>query len=428
MNAPAHRKEWLPVLNPDFAPRLNGLLKPGSVIEGAESAEPLAHAVLEDAIQSRATDIHLEPFSLGWRARMRVDGRMHDVAQLSEELGSRLARYFRTSANLDPVAAYLPQDAGLHLDFGGHKIDLRLATTPCFGGQTLALRLLDPTRLQRRIRDLGLEEADLKGFEGMLRNVTGMCLVTGPTGSGKTTTLYALLHELELSNYSIVTIEDPVEYPIDGITQIQVDLAHGLTLARGLRSMLRLDPDYLLVGEIRDPESAQVTVEAAATGLFAMSTLHSPDTAGIVTLMRNWNIPDHQIATVLQIVVNQRLVRRLCTKCRVERSIPDEAKAWLEAAGLPVPKTVWKPVGCEACRKTGYWGRIGVFEVWHKDESDYDAILQHADEHALRSHLRRRGLRSVIEDGLAKVRNGVTSLSEVQRLGVPVGNEHAKRP
>lgn len=381
----------------------------------------LAHAILEDALQFRATDVHLEPFSQGWRLRLRVDGALHDAAQIHAEMGLKLVRYFRTNANLDPVATYLPQDASMQMVVGGSRLDLRLATAPCFGGEKLALRLLDPNRLQRNIRDLGLEEEHLQRFEQWLRQATGMCLVTGPTGSGKTTTLYSLLHELELSKHAIVTIEDPIEYPIDGIVQIQVNATHGLTFATGLRSMLRMDPDYLLVGEVRDAESAQVTIEAAATGHFVMSTMHCPDAAGVLTLLRNWNIPDHLIATVLQIVVNQRLVRRLCPNCCREGEISESSRAWLDAHSLSNPAKVFHAVGCEDCQGTGYLGRIGVFEVWHKTESDYQLILEHADEHSIRTHLRNRGLSTVIEDGLAKAERGVTSLEEIQQIGLLFG-------
>jgi general secretion pathway protein E len=431
METTPHRKGWLPKLNPALAPRLNALLQPGSLTDGTESVEPLARAALEDSLQSRITDIHFEPFSRGWRVRVRVDGIMHDAAQLAPETGQKLVRYFRTSAKLDPVVSHTPQDASLQFELQGRKLNLRLATVPCFGGEKLALRLLDPKQLQHSIRDLGLEEDDAERFERWLGQISGMCLVTGPTGSGKTTTLYTFLHELELSNYAVVTIEDPIEYPIDGIAQIQVDVAHGLTFATGLRAMLRLDPDYLLVGEIRDVDSAQVTVEAAGSGHFVMSTLHCPDAAGVVTLLRNWNIPDHQIATVLQIVVNQRLVRRLCPKCRREGKVSDDGRAWVTSLGLPVPPKLWLPVGCEACQKTGYHGRVGVFEVWHKDESDYCLILEHADEHSLRAHLRQRGLKTVLENGLIKVREGVTSLAEIQQMGTHVGFDPSmagKRP
>jgi len=275
MQTTPHRTGWLPTLNPALAPRVNALLKPGSLTEGSQSLEVLARAVFEDSLQNRITDVHIEPFSQGWRLRLRLDG----------------------------------------------------------------------------------------------------------------------------------------------ITQIQVDTVHGPTFTSGLRAMLRLDPDYLLIGEMRDQASAQITIEAASSGHFVMSTMHCPDVAGVVTLLRNWNIPDHQIATLLQIVVNQRLVRRLCPECRRESPVSNSVRTWLNSLQLPSQATAWQPGACEACRGTGYRGRIGVFEIWHKGESDCRLILEHTDELSLRAHLRQRGLKSVVEDGLIKAREGVTSLTEVQQMG-----------
>jgi type II secretory ATPase GspE/PulE/Tfp pilus assembly ATPase PilB-like protein len=264
---------------------------------------------------------------------------------------------------------------------------------------------------------LGVSREDAADLEEWLTQITGMCLATGPAGSGKTTTLYALLHELELSDNAVITIEDPVEYAIDGITQIQVNYAHGLTFAEGLKAMLRLDPDFLLVGEMRDEVSARTAVEAAASGHVMMSTLHSPDAMGVVTLLRNWGVADHQIATVLQIVISQRLVRRLCLNCRTQDAPTPLEQAWLTSLNLPAPQKSWHPRGCPACSQTGYAGRIGVFEIWRKTESDYRLLLEHTDEHSLRRHLRERGRKTVLEDGLVKAREGVTSLAELQHMG-----------
>ena len=413
---------WLPKLNPALAPRLHALLQPGSVAQGSDSAELYVRAVMEDACRGRATDVHFEPFSAGWRVRFRIDGVLHDAAQVSAGLGERMVRSLRIAANLDPVVSFVPQDARCRFALLDRTLDLRLATVPCMGGEKLALRLLDPQRIQHRIEELGLRPSDLGLLQGWLGEVGGMFLVTGPTGSGKTTTLYALIHELELSTQAVVTVEDPVEYPVDGITQIEVNTPLGLTFAVGLKAMLRLDPDYLLLGEIRDAESAQIAVEAAATGHCVMSTLHSPDTAGVVILLRNWGIRDHQIASALQIALNQRLVRRLCQKCR-QRCAPSKTEIlWLKALALPAIDEVYRATGCEACQHTGYQGRIGVFEVWQKDDSDYELILSHTDAQSLRRHLRKRGLQTALEDGLARVREGVTTLSELQTMGASVGN------
>ncbi|MFM7103422.1 MAG: GspE/PulE family protein [Verrucomicrobiota bacterium] len=339
------------------------------------------------------------------------------MAQFTGELGRRVIRYLRTAAGLDPVVTYRPEDASLQVRAGEAEVDVRLATVPCVGGEKMALRILDPARLQQRIGELGLVADQVRTIESFLREATGLFLVTGPTGSGKTTTLYGLLHELRMSQHAVVTLEDPVEYPVDGIAQIQVDPGHGLGFAAGLRAMLRLDPDYLLVGEMRDRESAQVAVEAAESGHFVMSTLHCPDAAGVVTLLRTWGVPDYQIASTLQLVINQRLVRRLCPRCRRPGAPTPAEQAWVGALGGRLPPEVHRPAGCPGCQQTGYRGRIGVFEVWRRHESDYQLILGQADEHALRAHLRRRGLPTVFEDGLAKVQAGVTSLAEIQSLG-----------
>ena len=413
------QERWLPHLNQELAVRVNGLLKTTTktASDAPTEAEQLIRYALQDALDRRATDIHFEPFSLGWRVRFRLDGRLHDVAQLTFGQGQRAVRYLKTLAGLDPVTVFLPEDASARVEVLGTKLDLRLAFAPAHDGETLAVRILNPNRIRHRIADLGVSREDITDLERWLSQITGMCLVTGPAGSGKTTTLYALLHELELSDNAIITIEDPIEYAIDGITQIQVNHAHGLTFAEGLKAMLRLDPDFLLVGEMRDAESARTAVEAAASGHVMMSTLHSPDAMGVVSLLRNWGVADHQIATVLEIVISQRLVRRLCTKCR-SQGVPTAAEQyWLESLNLPVPEKSWHAKGCEACLQTGYSGCIGVFEIWRKTESDYELLLDHTDEHSLRRHLRERGRKTVLEDGLIKAREGITSLVELKHMG-----------
>jgi general secretion pathway protein E len=413
--SPRHR-------TPELAVRLNGLLS-GSMEETSDEEGLIAHGdqvvryLLQDAVDRNASDIHFNPCSAGWRLRFRVDGRLHDVAQLTAELGLRTVRRLKALAGVDPVASFVPQDARARLEVLNVSVDLRLALTPCLGGEALNIRILNPTRVRHRIGDLGMEKEDVDHLIGWLSQTGGICLVTGPTGSGKTTTLYSLLHELEMSDHSIITIEDPVEYSIDGITQIQVDEPHGLTFAEGLKAILRMDPDYMLVGEIRDAVSARTAVEAAASGHVVMSTLHSPDAAGVLTLLRNWEMPDHQIATGLEVVVNQRLVRRLCQKCRRHGPPHSTERHWLESLDLPVPSKTFHATGCRECMETGYSGRVGVFETWRCNESDYTRILNHVDEHSLRQHLRARGLRSVLDDGLSKAAAGTTSLSEIRRMG-----------
>jgi type II secretory ATPase GspE/PulE/Tfp pilus assembly ATPase PilB-like protein len=244
-----------------------------------------------------------------------------------------------------------------------------------------------------------------------------MFIVAGPMGSGKTTTLYAILHEMHLMRKSITTIEDPIEYQIDKINQIEVDPKRGLTFAVGLRSILRLDPDLILLGEIRDEESAAVAIEASNTGRVLLSTMHSRDAVGAVTSLRNLGVKNQDIAPALAFVVSQRLVRKLCTDCRT-RGNPDDAEtAWLRRVGAEAPGTTWRAAGCKHCHGTGYSGRTGVFEVWRFDESAYEMVRGGADEHDLRRHLGTAGARSLLANGLRIAAAGITDLAEVRAMG-----------
>ncbi|NIP95696.1 MAG: type II/IV secretion system protein [Akkermansiaceae bacterium] len=302
------------------------------------------------------------------------------------------------------------------MDLDGTPWEMRLTSVPTPVGEKLAMRLLNPVRLERRISELGMSPSTLASLENWLEDSTGMALVVGPTGCGKTTTLYALLHELKLRPRSIVTIEDPVEYEVEGVTQIQVNEATGLTFAEGLKSMLRLDPDYLMVGEIRDEESADTAIDAAGAGHLLLGTLHCRDAVGAVTMLRNYEVEDHKIAAALELVVAQRLVRRLCESCR-ERTKPGEMEAdWLRRNGLQVPSHCWQSRGCEACLHTGYHGRLGVFEVWRLDEHCEQLILDHADELVLRREHLAADHPILLQDGMEKVAAGQTSLSELQTM------------
>ena len=266
--------------------------------------------------------------------------------------------------------------------------------------------------------DLGLSEVGLERFQRWLRTLNGMFLVTGPTASGKTTTLYSLLHELASENRHIISIEDPVEYEIDGINQIQVDHRHGLGFAEGLRTILRLDPDHAMIGELREPESAHAAVSAAIAGHVILSTLHSRDAVSAVTALRNFGLADYQIATALGVVVNQRLVRKLCSECREESPLLPAEADWLEREGHRLPSQSFRAKGCDACNGSGYHGRTGLFEVWHVDQADYEMLLAGADEDTLRSHLDAEGHFDLWADAVGKIESGITAFPEVQRLGL----------
>jgi general secretion pathway protein E len=381
------------------------------------NTEAWANALLRDALNSRASDIHLAPQSDGVQLRLRVDGTLFDTLRLTTAQGDRMIRHLKTMADIGPVATFKPQVARRSYQVDGRDVDLRLACVPSICGDTLTIRILESDRLEQRIDQLGLSDEGSAQIATWLRAVTGMFLVTGPTGSGKTTTLYALLHELKVLERSVVTIEDPIEYQLDGVTQVQIDPEHGLTFAEGVKGLLRQDADYMLVGEIRDATSAQAAMEASATGRALMSTLHSRDAVGAVTALRNWDLLDHEIATSLQVVVAQRLVRTLCPGCRRLAPPTEDETHWLTSLGLPVPAQTWHAGHCESCRGLGYRGRTGVFEVLRLGEEDYHLILEHTEERAIRENLAHRGYRPLLADGLSKVVNGLTSMDELRMLG-----------
>jgi general secretion pathway protein E len=420
MNLTKDNPTWLRPLTESLSQLLERWSDPSANAAAPGHSDPseLARLILLNASQQNATDLHLDPNSQGWRLRLRIDGVLHDAAELPHELGQRLLQHIKSLAGLDPVTTFEPNDARLSYDLDDRRLDIRLACIPCQFGEKAALRILDPLRIRRRLEHLGLSPEALTGIRHWLEHMSGLCLVAGPTSSGKTTTLYALLQELQLATRSVVTIEDPVEFEIDGITQIQVDERRGLTFVEGMKCMLRLDPDYLLLGETRDPLSARMAVDASTTGRVLMSTLHSRDAIGVVTTLRNWKITDAEIAASLELVIAQRLVRRLCEQCRRKESPSSSEKRWLDAVGAPIPHQLWHPVGCRACQKTGYVGRIGIFELWQKTEEDYDAILHHADEKTLRRQLARRQVHSLLHAGLAQASEGITSLAEVKTAGI----------
>lgn len=376
---------------------------------------PLADVLLRDALREGASDIHLEPHSECVRVRFRIDGILLDAKDLPPIQGHRLIRHFKTVAGLDPATLHKPEDARRTYMLNDRELDLRLACAPCMCGEKMAIRVLDRRRVEQHIDELGLCTRDLDQIREWLSHVTGMFLVTGPTGSGKTTTLYALLHELKMLEGSVVTIEDPVEYQIDGITQMQVSPERGLTFFEGLKAMLRLDPDYLLLGEIRGPDSARAAIEASKAGRVLMSTMHSRDSIGAVTSLRQWGLRNHEIAAALEVVIAQRLVRRLCVSCRRSYATTPAERRWLEACGREVPDTCWHAVGCEACRYSGYRGRTGIFELWRIDETWRDLIAAGTDEQGLRRRLSRAN-RYLLDAGLEKVSAGITCIEELARV------------
>lgn len=409
-------------LREDLAPFFHNELKRCFRSETTpENLQPeLPKNLLIDAWHLNASDIHFEPRSTGARVRLRVDGVVWDVAELEHEETKIFLNQFKALAAVDPVVRFLPGDASASFTILDGQLDLRVALAPSSSGEAMAVRLLDVKRLERSMSELGLPSENVQRLKEWLVSTSGMFLVAGPTGSGKTTTAYSLLHELKSANRIILSLEEPVEYQVDGVTQINIDALHNLTFPEGIKAMLRHDPDFLMLGEIRDAASAQTAARAAISGRGLLSTVHCRDAVGAVTALRHWGLSDREIADSLAVIVAQRLARRLCESCR--KSAPPSANeaAWLKSVGAPVPKQVAQPRGCKECRNLGYRGRIGVFEVWRLQEEDYQTILSGGDELTLKRNLARRGHGFLIADACCKVQEGVTSIEEIKRLGLNI--------
>jgi type IV pilus assembly protein PilB len=375
----------------------------------------LVDAMISDGVRDGASDIHAEPLMDGMSVRYRIDGVLKEVMRLPGSAGPALVRRVKILAKLDVTDPLRPHDgrAGVRVD--GKVIDLRIATVPVARrGEKVVIRILDKTNLRASIPDIQLPPQEEEIFRGLLRHREGMILVTGPTGSGKTTTLYAVVNELRTGKVNIVTVEDPVEYDIPGISQLQVNEAQGFTFATALRSVLRQDPDILLVGEIRDGETAGIAIQAGLSGHLVLSTLHTNDAPAAVVRLRDLGTDSFKLAAVLKGVVAQRLVRRLCPKCaepiKIE-TLPREA--WPPAGVTATPR---KSVGCKACGGSGFRGRLAVLEIMPVDDSVAHKIEAGALADMLLAAARPLGMRTLWESGLERVWQGVTSLDEVVRV------------
>jgi general secretion pathway protein E len=399
-----------------FAARLKTLIeRAGSDEQEAESIE--AETLMSDAADARATDVHLDPAEDGYRIRFRVDGELVDITEVDRGLGIRIVNQLRAMARLDPVRATYPESGRFSYMLDEQELDVRVTEAPCICGDKLSVRLLTPARVVTDIEDLGLDESGVRYLRDWLETIGGMLLTAGPTGSGKTTTLYALLHRLKMTEAEVVTLEQPVEYGISGINQIPVNPAQGLDFAAGAKGMLRLDPDYLVIGELRDQDSAEAAVNAAAGGRATMASLHARDAADTVTVLRNFGMDDFEIASNLDLVVAQRLIRRLCADCREPAQPTARDRAWLASQDFEVPEQVYQGIGCDACGGLGFRGRIGLFEIWRPTDDDYEAIVRHRPTHELRQGLAERDHRFLLDDGMAKVRDGLIGIADLRRLG-----------
>jgi type IV pilus assembly protein PilB len=392
----------------------------GAVTELHESAEDapvikLVYSVLGQAVTEGASDIHFEPGEEEMRVRFRVDGVLYEAARVPKRMISGVVSRIKIMSELDIAEKRVPQDGRVSVNVEDRKIDLRITTLPTQRGEGATVRILDKEQALRSLDDLGLGGVGRESFETSVRKSHGAVLVTGPTGSGKSTSLYAALAEISATENKIITIEDPVEYRIDGINQINVNRKAGLTFAAGLRSILRADPDIIMVGEIRDAETARIAIESALTGHMVLSTLHTNDAPGTITRLAKMGIESFLTASALDCVVAQRLARKLCTHCKQRAVIAQSA---LLDAGFRVGADVeaYEPVGCGRCNQSGYRGRIGLFSVMVMSEKIKELTVNNAPEAEITTVAREEGMQTLREDGLAKVRSGVTSIAEVARV------------
>jgi general secretion pathway protein E/type IV pilus assembly protein PilB len=373
--------------------------------------------VLRDAIELRSSDIHLEPFENELRIRYRIDGVLQEVpvpAQIKRFQPAIVSR-IKILSHLNIAEKRVPQDGRIKIRLDAAEVDIRVSIIPMLHGEAVVLRLLRQDATLRGMEDLGLGQRELRCFQRVLTLPHGIVLVTGPTGSGKTSTLYTALHEINDAVRKIITIEDPVEYQLRGVNQIQVSEKAGLTFARGLRSILRHDPDVVLVGEIRDRETAQIAVQASLTGHLVFSTLHTNDAPSALTRLVDMGVEPYLVASSLEAVLAQRLVRVLCPRCRAEDHSP-AAQALKAQLDFPPLTVIYRTVGCRACRQTGYHGRRAIFEWMDADPEIRQLILQNVSSDVLREVARRHGMRTLSDDGWRLVREGITTPEEVLRL------------
>lgn len=390
------------------------LAEPEDLLESDDDAPiiRLINALITEAIKESASDIHVEPFETRLSIRFRVDGVLRDVIEPPRQIASLLVSRIKVMAKLDIAEKRLPQDGRIALRIAGRPVDIRVSTLPSGHGERVVMRLLDKQAGRLDVSHLGMVEEDEKRLNRMIQKPHGIILVTGPTGSGKTTTLYAILSALNDSKRNILTVEDPVEYDLDGIGQTPVNTKVDMTFAKGLRAILRQDPDVVMVGEIRDSETAQIAVQASLTGHLVLSTLHTNSAVGAITRLQDMGIEPFLLSSSLLGIISQRLVRTLCDSCKQEHPLTDEDR---EQYGIDSSGTVYVPTGCDECLHLGYKGRSGIYELIEIDSELANMIHDGKSQQKIERYCRTNS-QSIIDDGLTKVRLGKTSLNEVFRV------------
>ena len=392
-------------------------LEEGEVDAASAPVVRFVQLLISEAVQLRASDIHIEPFEDRVRIRYRIDGRLIERDSPPKRLLGALLSRIKILAKMDIAERRRPQDGRIKVTLGKKELDLRVSVLPSSHGQSIVMRLLDKDNIKVGVRQLGLSEENYRTFKGLIRRPNGIVLVTGPTGSGKTTTLYAALNELNRPDKKIITAEDPVEYYLPGINQVEVRHDIGLDFARIIRAMLRQAPNIILVGEMRDSETAQMGIQASLTGHLVFSTLHTNDAPGAITRMIDMGVPSYLVASSVIAVVAQRLLRVICAKCK-QSYTPSESV--LEEAGITpemaAAATFMKGKGCSACQGSGYRGRIGAYELMVVSAKIREMIFDNAGTQELRKAAISEGMATLYSDGIRKVLKGITSIEEVYRV------------
>lgn len=400
----------------DLASLAEGLPQTSDLLDSQDDAPVirLINALIAEAVKTRASDIHVEPYERTLSIRLRIDGALREILALPPRMAPSLVSRVKVMARLDIAEKRVPQDGRISIALGGKMVDVRVSTLPARFGERVVMRILDKEAARLDLDALGMPEETLKRFKFALQRPNGIILVTGPTGSGKTTTLYGALSLLNDPSRNILTVEDPVEYAIDGVGQTQINPKVGMTFATGLRAILRQDPDIVMVGEIRDGETAEVAIQAALTGHLVLSTVHTNSAVGAVTRLRDMGAEPFLLSSTIAAVLAQRLVRRLCPACKTARA-PDEAERKLLGVDDGASAMVCEPQGCGRCGHTGYEGRIGVYELVVVDEALKTLIHEDAGEQGLAEHAFRKG-ETLAQCGFRHVVAGRTSIEEVLRV------------
>ena len=390
------------------------LSEPEDLLESDDDAPiiRLINALITEAIKENASDIHIEPFETRLSIRFRIDGVLREVLEPPRQVASLLVSRIKVMAKLDIAEKRLPQDGRIALRIAGRPVDIRVSTLPSGHGERVVMRLLDKQAGRLDLAQLGMAPDEERRLRKLIARPHGILLVTGPTGSGKTTTLYAVLSALNSSERNILTVEDPIEYDLDGIGQTPVNTKVDMTFAKGLRAILRQDPDVVMVGEIRDSETAQIAVQASLTGHLVLSTLHTNSATGAITRLQDMGIEPFLLSSSLLGILAQRLVRNLCPECKQPLELSAEER---ERYGIEAGVTVYQAVGCPGCLQLGYKGRSGIYELVEVDDQLSRMIHDQASQQEIERYARQRHP-SIVEDGLRKVRQGITSLDEVFRV------------